>query len=629
MRTLGRLLSEMGCFLMAFLCLGFIILWAVFNIERHKKYSIKEFEGKLATIQNQLQDTETLLVKRITERNKAKSEFNLLVRRSNKNTKEIKAELAKNNSEIASELWFHGIKDAWDNLKDLERDVVIFTRQEKCLNTSKNQLEQILEKLRRREENERVYISGEDPELDRLIAEGDVLAREETWDNLFSSEKTAIGIEVDRIMDEMIDNNVLAIPGLKMKAVKSLCPLPSISSYVQEPYVPAERSLLVRLTKDCNKILEQSNLEFAGCLEKKQLESACYCRIEAVHLIQENVINASDNFQKDFFQNFLNALAEYNNDVLLVLSKPYLQALSQCVKNLESEDPDWETIADSLEGIHHIDAKLPAEEVRSFENQLETIRGHLDYLLKQNDLDAKVKSQRVKAIIGEIDGTFQHKARDRKVFIVDDIEYAFRWCPPGEFLMGSTPGHKVKLTQGFWLLETEVTQEMWKSIIGSNPSGFQSWFRRTRRNPVENVSWNDCQEFCRKLSEKLGQMVTLPTEAQWEYACCAGRIGDDVGDLDSLAWFGNYQDFFYTTHPVGQKKPNAWGLYDMLGNVREWTSDSSHGYNQSTEVETSCCVSRGGSWSDKAEICRPAYRNWDDPDVRFNNTGLRILLVPN
>ncbi len=117
-----------------------------------------------------------------------------------------------------------------------------------------------------------------------------------------------------------------------------------------------------------------------------------------------------------------------------------------------------------------------------------------------------------------------------KALWYDGIDYVFRWCPAGEFTMGSPEDekgrkdgekqHKVRIPQGFWLLETEVTQEMWKSVMGENPSVFKG-----DRYPVENVSWNDCREFCRKLSGKLGREVKLPTEAQWEYACRAGTTG--------------------------------------------------------------------------------------------------------
>jgi formylglycine-generating enzyme required for sulfatase activity len=125
------------------------------------------------------------------------------------------------------------------------------------------------------------------------------------------------------------------------------------------------------------------------------------------------------------------------------------------------------------------------------------------------------------------------------------------------------PVHKVTLPQPFYLGKFEVTQEQWQAVMGSNPSNFKG-----PKLPVENVSWEDCQGFLAKLQEKTGRKFVLPTEAQWEYACRAGTTGDYAGNLDAMAWYDRNSGS--TTHPVGQKQPNAWALYDMHGNVWEW-----------------------------------------------------------
>ena len=230
------------------------------------------------------------------------------------------------------------------------------------------------------------------------------------------------------------------------------------------------------------------------------------------------------------------------------------------------------------------------------------------------------------------------KAGDRKIWTADGIEYAFRWCPPGTFTMGSPssePGryddetqHSVTLTRGFWMLETQVTQAMWQSVMGNNPSYFKG-----DQNPVEQVSWGECQDFCRQLSSKLSGKVSLPTEAQWEYACRAGTTGAYAGDLDAMAWYGSNSGD--KTHPVGQKKPNAWGLYDMHGNVWEWCSDW-YGKDYYTESPTSDPtgpdsgsdrVNRGGSWDSIAGDCRSASRNYRGPGNRNPYLGFRIVLA--
>ena len=225
----------------------------------------------------------------------------------------------------------------------------------------------------------------------------------------------------------------------------------------------------------------------------------------------------------------------------------------------------------------------------------------------------------------------------RMVKTVDGIEYAFRWCPAGSFTMGSPedePGrydnetqHSVTLTRGFWMLETEVTQAMWESVMGTSirqqrDKGNTSWSLDGEGSdyPIYYVSWEECRSFCEKLSEKLGLTVSLPTEAQWEYACRAGTTGAYAGDLGEMGWYDSNSGS--KTHPVGQKKPNAWGLYDMHGNVWEWCQDW-YDYDYYTESPTSdptgpnsgsLRVNRGGCWYFNAQYCRSASRDRIMPD---------------
>jgi formylglycine-generating enzyme required for sulfatase activity len=205
----------------------------------------------------------------------------------------------------------------------------------------------------------------------------------------------------------------------------------------------------------------------------------------------------------------------------------------------------------------------------------------------------------------------------------------------GDFQMGSKqsereqPIHTVQL-EGFDLGATPVTQAQYEAIMGTNPSGFKGSNR-----PAENVSWDEAVEFCEKLSAETGEAFSLPTEAQWEYACRAGSpaawcFGDDESKLDDYAWYsGNSAG---ETHPVREKRPNDWGLYDMHGNVWEWCQDWGGNYPRKGSTESnpkgpstgSCRVGRGGSWRGAPEDCRSALRGWYAPSGRSSNLGFRV-----
>ena len=216
------------------------------------------------------------------------------------------------------------------------------------------------------------------------------------------------------------------------------------------------------------------------------------------------------------------------------------------------------------------------------------------------------------------------------------MKYEFVKIPAGEFDMGSNNGEdeempvrKVRISRSFQLGKYPVTQEQWKAVMGNNPSSFEGASR-----PVEQVSWDDVQEFLDKLNRPSdGFEYRLPTEAEWEYAARAGTTGDDLVNLGEMGWYvANSGD---ETHPVGEKKPNAWGLYDMQGNVYEWVQDwyDSEYYGSRPNPDTdpsgpasgSLRVVRGGTWSYPAQYCRSAYRFRDRPGYRFNALGFRLL----
>ena len=211
----------------------------------------------------------------------------------------------------------------------------------------------------------------------------------------------------------------------------------------------------------------------------------------------------------------------------------------------------------------------------------------------------------------------------------------------GTFIMGATseqgsdawddekPAHQVTLSS-FSIGKYEVTQEEWQAMMGSNPSYFKGALR-----PVEKVSWNDCQEFIRKLNSMTSKRFRLPTEAEWEYASRGGNrsrgykyAGGNV--LDNVAWYENNSG---NTHDVGQKSPNELGLYDMSGNVMEWCADWYGSYSSNSQTNPTGAsggfnhrVLRGGFWSFGAKFCRVSSRSGDSPGFAGFNLGLRLAL---
>ena len=212
--------------------------------------------------------------------------------------------------------------------------------------------------------------------------------------------------------------------------------------------------------------------------------------------------------------------------------------------------------------------------------------------------------------------------------------------PTGSFDMGSNkggdeaPAHRVTFVKPFAIGKTEITQDQWKAVMGSNPSGFSSCGNNC---PVENVSWNDAKEFIRKLNQKTGKQYSLPTEAQWEYACRARGQHEYCGsnDIGSVAWYGAYANpagnSGKATNPVATKRANAFGIHDMSGNVWEWTEDSYHANYTGAPTDGTAWsgagakrVLRGGSWNHDASSTRSANRFSSEPGARLGSIGIRV-----
>ena len=227
------------------------------------------------------------------------------------------------------------------------------------------------------------------------------------------------------------------------------------------------------------------------------------------------------------------------------------------------------------------------------------------------------------------------------------LKIKFCWCPNGTFNMGSTADaigserneqqFEVTLSKGFWMQQTELTQTQYESLMGVNPSHF-----RGDTNPVESVNFSDAKEYSRRLGElppekNSGNLYRLPTEAEWEYACRAGSttsfcFGDDEAMLEEHGWFN--KNAARTTHAVGGKKPNAWGLLDMHGNVGEWCSDSYSAYPSDPQTDPrgpeggDPVVVRGGGWFYVPQNSRSAHRDAYPKAARYVGLGFRLVAEP-
>ena len=236
--------------------------------------------------------------------------------------------------------------------------------------------------------------------------------------------------------------------------------------------------------------------------------------------------------------------------------------------------------------------------------------------------------------------SYQSLRYDGNSIIFPGGSYQMVYVSGGTFNMGSSDSdaysdektvHSVSVSS-FYIGKTEVTQALWKAVMGNNPSNFKG-----DNLPVEEVSWNDCQEFIRKLNSATGKTFRLPTEAEWEFAARGGNSSrgykySGSNTIDNVAWYdGNSSN---KTHAVGTKQANELGLYDMSGNVYEWCSDWYGNYSSSSKTNPkgpssgSYRVLRGGSWGNVARFCRVSHRHNFNPGSRFHSLGLRLVLVP-
>ena len=293
-------------------------------------------------------------------------------------------------------------------------------------------------------------------------------------------------------------------------------------------------------------------------------------------------------------------------------------------------------------GDVNADGSVNVSDVTALVNQ---IIGSGSYSAQACDVngDGEVNVSDVTALVNLIINGGGESEFKNRTFTVNGVSFEMIAVEGGTFTMGATseqgsdayddekPAHQVTLSS-YYIGKTEVTQELWQAVMGSNPSKFSG-----TNLPVEKVSWEDCQSFVIKLNELTGKNFRLPTEAEWEYAARGGNKSNGFkfsggNNIAEVAWYSENGNKI--SHPVATKAPNELGIYDMSGNVWEWCSDwySSSYYTSSSQTNPtgpnsgSYRVYRGGSWSGNDRYCRVSHRDSNYPSYRFNYVGLRLAL---
>ena len=325
-------------------------------------------------------------------------------------------------------------------------------------------------------------------------------------------------------------------------------------------------------------------------------------------------------------------------------------------RQLSFSDATLDTLAQmkTLERLHLMEARLTLPALR----KLAALPNLKKIFLQEIDVppgDIETLREEMPGVtidLAPLTDQQRKRLNDEFYSFTNNLGMKFAWIPPGAFKMGSPPEekdrkndetqHPVRLTKGFYLGVYTVTQEEWIALMGKNPSKFQG----AKNLPVEQVDWNECQQFIQKLREKDQRPYRLPTEAEWEYACRAGaatpfHFGETIS-VEQANYNGNYAYgagkkgvFREKTTRVGSFPPNVWGLYDMHGNVAQWCQDALGEYPKNpTEAVVdplgmtgASRVLRGGSWIDNPQECRSAYRGGSQPNLRHSLVGFRLCFT--
>ena len=471
-------------------------------------------------------------------------------------------------------------------------------------------------------------------------------------------DKTRYDVFISYSHKDYVDEQKNVIPGNEISKIKESLTGAGITFWMDEKgIVPGEdfAAKILKHIKACKVFLFLSSVS-ANQSEWTKKEIACALMLKK-HvipvLLDESpfddavMMRIVDLDRIDYYENPQEGISKLISSINTYLERDKADEARRMAdekrrqEELERQRRQQEEEKKRQEQIEKIETEIAALEAQRTDRQKVVLQKEQELKLAQVDLEAcEVKIQKLQKKLQELSEPKKKEERNQ-VFTVDGVSFKMIHVEGRPFMMGAPdndpdadddekPQHEVMLSD-YYIGETQVTQALWKAVMGENPSFFEG-----ENSPVEVVSWNDCQEFIKKLIAKTGQTFRLPTEAEWEYAARGGnkRLGYQYAGSDSIddvAWYGDNSG--NKTHPVKQKKANELGLYDMSGNVWEWCQDRYGKYGSGKETDPtgpskgSFRVVRGGGWNYDAQGCRVAYRNDGAPGNRNINIGFRLALV--
>lgn len=474
-------------------------------------------------------------------------------------------------------------------------------------------------------------------------------------DREYNMEQTKYDVFISYSRKDYVDEHKNVIPGNEVSKIKDALTNAGISYWFDEKGIVSGEDYAAKIVKHikASKIIVYISSEAANKSDWTRKEIACalmYKKYVIPVLLDDSPFHDSvmlrivDLDRIDYYLNpqqgldkLIRSINTYLEDQQAIIARKVADDKRR-QEELESQHRLKEEEQKRQKRIDEIETEIAALESQKVEHKKAILQKEQELKLAQVDLEeCESKIQKLQQKLQELrDSYFKDK-----VFSVNGVSFKMIHVEGGKFLMGCNDGeyrempvHEVTVSD-YFIGESEVTQALWKIVMGNNPSRFIN-----DNHPVECVTWFDCQLFIKKLNEQLkhelsGYIFRLPTEAEWEFAARGGKNQEMeyAGNypVNHIAWYYNNSD--NTTHPIKNKLPNELGIYDMSGNVWEWCQDWYGDYNSTPQINPKgpltgfFRVLRGGSWEGLSSFCRVAFRYSNNPKTSDDHIGIRLALV--